>query len=256
VSNVKSELRVQGYGVNDAGHIECRREPFSRYSHEHVALIRLNVGDSKAAKDFCGKVIAATDEPGALVGFGRTGAVILFRTNGTQSVEADAMPGRADRTPEHPFIFEGEQAAFIATSDRQTLDVGAFQWRDNRSPLTVPRANLPPLFSDISRRAYDAVGKLLPAHAGRWGKLPTGAEIAAEQAATERLERIGREIAAGMHTPEKIAEREDDALVAEWEGQDIAQSDGHHALQVLQARRRVAYRKRLAAESAVAMTAA
>lgn len=256
MSNIKTELRVQGYSVNDAGRIECRREPtLGRYNHEHVAIIRLDVPPTKAAKDFCGKVIAATDEPGALVGFGPHGAVMLFRPNGTQPVEAGSKPGHYDRTAVHPFIFEGEQAAFIASTEGQ-IDVSAYIWRDNRSPLTVHRSNLPLLYSDISMRAYDAVGKLLPAHAGRWGKLPTVAEIAAEVARVARLETMQQEIDAGMWTDEKIKEREEDALVASYEGVEVSQYDGLHAMQVLQARRNVARRKRLAAESAVVTTAA
>lgn len=172
-------LRINGYGVNAAGSIECVRELDAdivvngihmsgsrrgRYAHEHCAVIRLDVGDSKAAKEFAAKVVAAIEEPAALVGVGRSGSVLLFRVGASYDVEHAHQA-------QHPFAFDGKQSAFVAAAAGQTLDVAAYQWKDGRSPLTVACAALPPLYSDISTRAYEALDGLLPAHGGRWGSV-------------------------------------------------------------------------------------
>jgi hypothetical protein len=201
----RDTLRINGYSVTAAGDIDCVREleadvvvngvhmsgsRRARYAHTHCAVIRLDVGDSKAAKEFAAKVVAAIDEPAALVGVGRSGTVLLFRT-------ADKAYGvRHDHEAQHEFVFDGKQCAFVATAAAgQFLDVGAFAWRDGRSPLTVARNSLPPLFSDISTRAYKAIDQLLPAHAGaRWGSNV----VPPESAFDRRVKEIAANRAAGI----------------------------------------------------------
>ena len=232
--DTKQILRTNGYAVTEAGHIECHRTPANRWAYSHVGVIRID-----APKDFAAKIIAEVDQPGACIGVSKTGAVMVFRIYEQRTV---GVGSGFNFEYVHPFTLGGAQCTLITASDGQTLDVAAFEWRD-RSPLTVPYANLAPLFPDISRIAYDAVTK----HGGAWGKLP---DPAVEAAREERYARMRQEIADGLHTPEKIAERADDELVARYAGIDLASADGLSSIQVINARKRVENRKRLALEKA------
>ena len=234
--DTKQILRTNGYAVDNSGHIECHRTPVNRWAYSHVGVIRIN-----APKDFAAKIIAEVDQPGACIGVSKTGAVMVFRIYEQRTV---GVGSGFNFEYVHPFMLGGAQCTLITASDGQTLDVAAFEWRD-RSPLTLHRDSLAPLFPDISRTAYEAVTK----HGGTWGKMP---DSAAEAAREERYEKIRQEIADGLHTPEAIAARADDELVARYAGIDLAAADGMSSIQVLNARKRVENRKRLALEKAVA----
>jgi len=104
------------------------------------------------------------------------------------------------------WIFEGTQCSLIATAYGQTIDVAAYQWHGNRSPLTIRRDELPTLFGDVSQRAFDAIDRLLPEYGGRFGSLVTE-ECAFDREVRERLERR----AAGIVEP---VVDEDELLVA------------------------------------------
>jgi hypothetical protein len=222
-TNTTHQLRLNGYGADSDGRLICYRTPEYRYGHEQLGVIQIN-----APKDFAAKIVASLDyEPACLVGIGRDHMVVLFRT-ATRNVRAN-----------HPFIIAGKQGSLFATVEGAPVDVSDFQWRNDRSPVSVPYSALPPLFEDHVEAALAAV----TGFGGTLCSLPTAAEIAAQRAREERYAKYREEIAQGLHTPEKIAEREDDALVADHEGVEYAEYDGNMAALVLAARRRVARRK-------------
>src|ERR1700688_88582 len=120
-SKDREALRINGYSVDAAGAIECCREPRDRYAHEHCAVIRLDIGDSKPAREFVAKIVAAVDEPGALVGTSRKGALMLFRVIGSRYEPVGPVVNSSSSEAKHEFVFEGGQCSLIATAAEQTI---------------------------------------------------------------------------------------------------------------------------------------
>jgi hypothetical protein len=98
---------------------------------------------------------------------------------------------------------------------------------------------LPPLFSDVSTRAYDAIDRLLPEYGGRCGSLIV-AEAVIDHLIRKRKE---REAAGIVETPVD----EDEQLVAA--NPELLSSDSILGSLVTQARKRLAGRKAAAEQS-------
>jgi hypothetical protein len=239
--NTSNQLRLNGYACgDDAGVIETRKTPHSRWDHARLGVIRIDIGsESKIAKDFIAKVLAADCiEPGALVGVGRTGAIVIFKVAGTLNADNYLHYRREAR---EEFVLSDKQCTFMATDTAQLIDLAAYgTWKDGRSPLTVHRDLLSPMFLDHSTAVLDAIKRLLPAAAGRMGmlvepKLPW--ELKLEQSRAERAARA----AAGISEEEDTPESADEKLVAAHP--DLRATDGPIGVLVHEARRRVDARK-------------
>ncbi|HWS68099.1 MAG TPA: hypothetical protein VN325_35450 [Steroidobacteraceae bacterium] len=218
-------LRINGYGA-DSGRIVCYRQPDYRFAHEQLGVIQIT-----APKDFAAKVVAALDyDPACLVGIGRDHTVVLFRT------------AKRNVYAKHEFIFDGKQGSLLATVEGPPVDVSAYTWAGGRSPLSVARNALPPMFEDHIASMLAAVTEF----GGKLGTLPTAADLERDRKNNERLEKLREEIAAGHWTPEAIEAREDEKLAASMP-LDISMSDGILAQNVIGARKRIAMRKRQAA---------
>jgi hypothetical protein len=233
-------LKRQGYAVSESGLVEVcrggRPAPMAhggtpRWAHTHVAVVRLHVGESSQRAALIAAVVAAVDEPGALVGTGKDGAVLVFRIAGDRYA-FEARDGYSPPAACHEFVLN-EKSGLFAT-DASPLDVAAFVWKDDRSPLNTPVMLLPPIHVEIAQAAFDAVGVYLRENGGRFGPLVL------PESQMEKMLREGRaRIAAGPvdESPEAV----DAALVAA--NPDLSQGDGHMGLAVHQARTRIAERK-------------
>ena len=198
MSNTATRLREQGYSVTSDGAIECyrknpnhdhsRAQPDRRYLHERTAVIRLTLArDTRGGREVVERIVAAVDEPRALVGRDkRGGAVLLFRLD-----EQDIRPSVVGN---HGGVFElalresGELLTVSVECDGATVDVGAYSWK--RSPLETPRESLAPLFADISTRACSAAFELA-------GPAPSPEDVAREKAFAERAAKYRADIIAG-----------------------------------------------------------
>jgi hypothetical protein len=233
-------LKRQGYAVDTDGMIEPYRRHESdalvswdrglvpsrplRYSHQHLAVIQINTSDSK----LIAAVIAAVDEPGCLVGTSKAGAVLLFRAGPGYGFEVGSPPQAA-----HEFVTsDGKAGLFTATAYAQPLDVAAYVWSNERTPLNTPLLLLPPMYVDIAQAAFDAVGVYLRQNGGRFGPLTLP---------ESPLERIMREQAARGPVAEITPEEADERLVAAHP--DLRPTDGIQGLHVDQARKRIEGRK-------------
>jgi hypothetical protein len=244
----RTQLTRNGFALNAASAIELRRGEhltLERHRHTHIACIRLTV-DTKNASALISAVIAAvSDEPGEiLVGTSKIDVLLLFKLGRTYNVEV-----RDGGSTEHQFVFRDAAGLFFATSDAEVgtfprvstaFDPTGYTWRDNLSPLNTRRDALAPLYPDVSKRAYDAVGAFLRENGGRWGplvipKLPW--ELKLEQSRAERAART----AAGIVEEEDTPESADEKLVAA--NPDLRQTDGAYAGLVVAARARIADRK-------------
>src|SRR5258707_8215601 len=143
-------LRRNGYAVDTAGMIEPYRRhqsdalvswdrgrPFQplRFGHTHLGVIRIETSDAK----LIAAVVAAVDEPGCLVGTSKAGAVLVFRIG----LSYDFGGPQAA----HEFDIGGKAGLFA--TDAQPLDVSAYAWLNERSPLNTPLMLLPPMHADI-----------------------------------------------------------------------------------------------------------
>jgi hypothetical protein len=153
---------------------------------------------------------------------------MIFRSEGAEPV-ADHHDRNARN---HPFIFDGKQAALITASEGQVIDVAVFRWENDRSPLNTPRWALPLMFDDVAEVAYAGV----VGYGGKWGTLAEAA------AARESLARARASLAAHV---EPTAQEIDEALVAAHP--DLGSADGVFGSLVAQARRRIFERKKAAA---------
>ncbi|MGO9930573.1 MAG: hypothetical protein ACLPV8_02000 [Steroidobacteraceae bacterium] len=241
MSNTET-LRMLGYSAAD-GKLVCQREGVpGRYAHEQTGVIRIDLEkDSAPGRELVERLLAVISEPRALVGRAKNGSVVVLGR--CEREIKPYIPGDSKRTGRFELITKADGVKFTITcaSENQIIDPEAFSW-GKRSPLDVPRDSLAMLFSDI--------GEAVVAEAMRvatWA--PTAEEIERERARIERLSKIREEMAAGMHTPEAIAAREDEALAASMPA-DISYSDGPLASNVLAARKRIALRKQQAAAAA------
>jgi hypothetical protein len=182
-------------------------------------------------------LLAVISEPRALVGRARNGsAVVLGRCE--QEI-SPYFPG-VDRAGRFELITKpgGVRFVILCRSEGATLDVDAYSWPKGRSPLDVPRDSLAMLFDDIAQAVVEEALKTAVT-------APTAEDIERQRASEARLAKIRDEIAAGLHTPESIAAREDEELAASMP-LDISWRDGPRAANVLAARDRIAHRQRLA----------
>jgi hypothetical protein len=237
----RTDLLRAGYSANEAGHLETRREPDARWSATHLALIRID-----APKDFTIKVLAALDDPAAIVGVSVNGAVVLFRVDDGGRYDAATYPFfRKEERHEFVLLDGKTQCLFIVTSTAQTIDTSKFIWRDGRSPSTTHRNLLPELFLDVQQRVYDAVAALLKAEGNRFGL------VVEPESVTEKWLREAREKKAAGLVDEPPTDP-DEALVAANVGVSIW--DGVLGQNVAMARTRIAEKreaeKREANESA------
>ena len=238
--NAKDRTQLRnGYALDAAGAIECQRQPLERWRHTHLASIRLTVADTKAAAALISAVVAAvSDEPGEiLIGTSKTDVVLLFKLGTTYNVEVSDGGKK-----EHEFVFQDAPCLFIATA-RATIATADYTWKDG-SPLTTRLNDLAPLYPNVSRRAYDALGAILRESGGRWGPLvipKTPGELHQEKVWAEIAARKAAGIVAG--DPQEVA---DEKLVAAHP--NLRQTDGAHAGLVVAARARIAARKEAARE--------
>lgn len=230
-------LKRQGYAVDAAGMIEPYRRHESdrlvswdrglvpsrplRYGHQHLAIIRIDTSESKLVD----AVVTALDEPGALVGANDAGAVLVFRIGDSgYGFEVGTPPAAA-----HEFVTsDGKAGLFTATAHAQPLDVAAFTWRDERSPLNTHLMLLPHMHLEISQNAHAAVGAFLQKNGGRFGPLTLP---------ETPMERMLREYRARGPVVEITPEEADEALVAA--NPDLRPTDGIQGLHVDQARKRI-----------------
>ncbi len=245
-----AQLKLMGYAVNADGHIECHPGtvtnsfPHStpRLAQFRTAVIRIDIasGGGKDAATLVDKLIEAADMPRAIIGRGRDGsAVILFRYDGQKvepsiQGELSSIDGAFKLATRDGAI----KLSITCKSVGQTLDVSAYSWAKGRSPLEFERDRLPVLTSDTSalvvNAARDALGCV------SWAALDTLRKNAAKEA------EFSAKIASGWRpkTTEETQAEEDDALVAQYEGQDVSPwNAGNIGMLVQQARARVATRK-------------
>jgi hypothetical protein len=242
-------LRRNGYAIDTAGNIEpCRGGqpvpnaygPKPRWAHTHLAVVSILTSESSQRAALIAAVVAAVEEPGALVGTGKDGAVLVFRIT-ADSYAFEARDGCSPQQATHEFALAGKPGIFTATADALAFDPAAYVWSNERSPLNTPRWALPPMHPAVSQSALDALRTFVVANGGRFG--PVLPEGPIERMLRERAERK----AAGVvdepeETPEEAEARADERLVAA--APDLRPSDGVHGLRVSQARARIANRKR------------
>lgn len=207
-----NRLRELGYSSEDGRVITCHREVGRRnehrYDHERCGVVRIDL-DTKSGRDLTEKLIAAIDEPAALIGRDRRGgAVMLFRVG-----EHSDLPHTADDGISRLITPDGELVTITYGSVDQMLDVGAWSWVKGRSPLDVRRSDLAVLFADIYQRAVDAAFKLGCAHA----------PSAAQRAAAERVSKIKQGLADGTLKPTDRQAEEDDHFLAQ--NRDVGMGD-------------------------------
>ena len=145
-------LRRNGYAVDTAGMIELDRHHPSdalvswnrgvpsralRYGHTHLGIIRIDTSDAKLID----AVVAALDDEPCLVGANVAGAVLVFRMGPSYAV--DSSPQAADE-----FVTADGKPGLL-TTDAQAIDVAAYAWRHERSPLNTHLMLLPPMHADI-----------------------------------------------------------------------------------------------------------
>jgi hypothetical protein len=233
----RDQLIRNGYAVDTDGNLNTRREPDGRWSHTHLAVIRID-----APKEFASKVFAAADEPAAIVGVSPNSAVMLFRVDDGGRYDASTHPFFRKEL-RHEFVLDGKkQCLFAETSAAQTIDVAAFTWLDGRSPSTTHRSQLPPLFLDVQHGVYAAIAALLKEVGGRFGAL-----IVEKSPMELRLQKRREDIAAGIIVDEP-PEDADEALVRK--NPTLTAFDGSYGLLVAEARSRIADRREAAEREA------
>jgi hypothetical protein len=238
MSNNRTRLRELGYSADADGNLVCHREAaasFNRYLHERCGIIRIDLErDTKPSRELVERLIAAADEPRALIGRSRNGsAVLLFRVD-----KHSDIPQTADDGASNLITRDGVRFAIAYGSVDRTLDVSAYSWPKGRSPLDVSRDALAVLFCDIGQAVVDE------AYKSAAGAL-TEAELEREREREERIARLNAEVAAGMHTDEARQAAEDERLVAAHP--DAVATDGLWVQEVFHARARVRARREAAA---------
>jgi hypothetical protein len=229
MTDTKLKLRLNGYSANNAG-IVCTRDA-ERFKHERTGVLKIEIsGDTPKARAIVDGIIAAIDEPRALLGRDRRGGlVMLFRMQMWINTSLVELALRS-----------GEQINITIGAEGLTVEPDAFTWAKGRSPLDIPRDSLPPLFSEFAELAQTV--------AAAAGALPAK-EIERELATEARVNQFKADVAAGrvkLKTEAELAEdaqaRSDAEIVAEWKGETVRPDDGGAARSVLAARARHAVR--------------
>lgn len=240
-------LRRNGYAVDTAGMIEpCRGGrpvpnslgPTPRWTHTHIAVVRIGASESPQRAALIAAVVAAVDEPGCLVGTGKDGAVLVFRISG-DGYAFEPRYGYASAQAEYEFMLDAKPGLFATVGG--PLDVAAYTWLNERSPLNTPLMMLPPIHTDISQSALYALSDFMKANGGRFG--PEQPEGPIERLMRERAERraAGTLVDEPEETDEEAAARADDALVKA--NPNLRPTDGIQGLRVDAARKRIEGRK-------------
>ena len=162
MSKQTEQLRFNGYSVDSAGNLICNRvgETDRRYAHERTAVIRLDLErDAKPARELIARALRAVDEPRSLAGVARNGStILLFKCDDAELVEPSNRSGT--RQSEFRFEFQSESLTLTVGARGQVVGVADYRWQGDRSPLTVPRDSLPPLFDDIGEALVEELWKL------------------------------------------------------------------------------------------------
>jgi hypothetical protein len=170
-------IRLNNYDIDaTTGHIICSRPtrggcgetlnpthpdyPKPRLLRNLCAVIRIESRDSAMVD----RLVAAIDEPAALCGRNRHGAVLLFRLADNDN-PAMEIPG--SRWSNVSTVTAGTTPLKITCGPDGialvTLDAGAYTWGKNRSPADVVRENLPRYTADIGAAAFEAAHRLASA---------------------------------------------------------------------------------------------
>jgi hypothetical protein len=181
------------------------------------------------------KLIEAADSPRALIGRKRDGSAVLLFKCGNESVSKRAEEfGTRDQSVKFSIAVQSEGA---------TLDISEYTFAKERSPLNFQRDLLPALTNDVPSLVLEATEKLGCA---------TWSHVLYLEAAEAESARINARFASGelkIPTAQERLEAEQEQLVADNEGKDISVWDGAYATMVIAARKVVAYRRKLKAES-------
>jgi hypothetical protein len=246
----RDALRLMGYSVSAAGHIECakgateysyqKREPGSlRFEQEHVAVVKID-----GSKEVVEQLVAAADSPRALTGKNRGGAVLVFRREKNQDIKPSDLAYQGRDVFELMHKDTHERLTLTIKSEGMTLDAGSYSW-GKRSPLDTSRDSLPVLTHDLSELVINAAF----AAGSTWASI-----VEQDRANEQRLEQTRADIAAGrvkLHESDaERLEREDGETVAATAGREYVASDGIAAQLIIAARARFARRKKPAADAA------
>lgn len=226
------QLRLNGYMVDDRGHLVCHRDD-ARFVQERVALIRID----STNREIVDKLIEIADSPRALIGRSRSGAVLLFKLEGTHSIVPRVLGDNqglgvfklADRVSREPLTI-------AIRSVGESLDVSAYSWPKGRDPLSIRRDSLPALTHDV--------GGLVMAAAMEFCTWASIVELDRQQA--ERVAKFKADLASGavqILTDEERQAAEDERIVRENAGREIFESDGLWTSLILAARSRLQSRK-------------
>lgn len=236
MTDTKHKLRLMGFAVTTTdGHIQ-----YDGREDEKTAVLRLELErDTSHGRDLIDKLIEAADSPRALLGRSKSGSAVLLFRHGRNS-PAPHINGQSGSTFKLA-TRDGAVRLTITVASYGTLEVSAYSW--DRSPLDNGLWTLPVLTSSIGEVVIEAAF--------------TAGCSWAEQVDDELKDAQRRaDIASGkivLESDEARQAREDDALVARYEGQPLGMFDDARAL-VRAARFRVAERRK--AEAALASTAA
>ena len=247
--NTKTALRQNGYSVAANGHIEFYRH--KERTDEHTCAIFFTLArdcDSKADHELIDRLIEFVGEPRALLGRGTANAedsataVLLFRRG--------AHPAKPNISGHQGDVFK------LATRDGRTrfrimvlsegddlgLNVSAFKWEKDRSPLDVGVWQLPILTSEAAKAVINEAFRL---------DCSWASQVEKDLADAQRMEdiRSGKIV---LETDEARQVAEDAAIVERYKDAVFGQFDELRQI-VHGARYRVAKR---AAEAATAATAA
>jgi len=235
-ANSSDALRRNGFAVTDGLVQPCRGgkpSPMAhgtpRFKHTHLGIVRIDVTESKNAQALIAAVVSVVDEPACLVGTGKAGAVLIFRIG--DNYEFEPRDASTQHRASQEFVLDDKPGMFTATADAQPLDVSAYVWLNDRSPLNTPIYALPPIHADIVQAPFDAL------------KTFNGARLGPLVLPESPMERLLREHAErkASGVVDETPEQKDERLVAAHPASKP--SDGVHGLAVAQARARIAARK-------------
>lgn len=228
--DTKLQLRLNGYSVNDAGHIVCQREG-GRYEQERTAIIQIDGG-----REIVDRLIAVADSPRALIGRSRDGAaVLLFRHDGEHTFTPSILDHHGNV---FDLLLNSNHEPLRLAFGCDGLDPSAWVWAKGRSPADVPRDSLPNLTFDLSQDV--AVEALKHAREARYIR----AEIERTKAFEERRAKYVANLAKPK-TAEQLQLEEDEKILEQYAGEVLAWDDpGKPKLDAARARRAQRQRKR------------